>query len=66
MVPAAAVEPLRAFIYGGLRGVPVLPTRRPEPFTTYHTAGDTPATLQPAALSRVVDLLDGLCRALDA
>jgi Zn-dependent M28 family amino/carboxypeptidase len=66
MVPAAAVEPLRAFIYGGLRGILVPPARRPAPFTTYHTAGDTPATLQPAALARVVDLLEGLCRALDA
>ena len=65
MVPAAAVEPLRAFIYGGLRGVLVPPARRPEPFTTYHTAGDSPATLQPETLARVVDLLEQLVRRLD-
>jgi hypothetical protein len=44
----------------------VPPARRPPPFTTYHTAGDRPETLQPAALARVVDALDGLVRALDA
>ena len=39
-IPAASMEPLRAFIYGGVRGILVPPARRPPPFTTYHTTGD--------------------------
>jgi hypothetical protein len=66
VVPTEAAEALRAFIYSGVRGILVPPARRPPPFTTYHTAGDRPETLQPAALARVVDALDGLVRALDA
>ncbi len=66
VVPTAAVEALRAFIYGGVRGVLVSPSRRPAPFTTYHTAGDRPETLDPGALARVIDVLAGLCRTLDA
>jgi hypothetical protein len=65
VVPAAAVEPLRAFIYGGLRGVLVPPARRPAPFTTYHTGDDGPATLDPRALGRVTTALEALCRVLD-
>ncbi|HZS32237.1 MAG TPA: M28 family peptidase [Methylomirabilota bacterium] len=66
VVPRAALEPLRAFIYGGVRGILVPPARRPPPFTTYHTAGDTPETLEPAALAAVDAVLDGLVRRLDA
>ena len=66
VVPTPAVEALRRFIYGGIRGVLVPPARRPPPFTTYHTALDRPESLEPAALARVVTVLDGLCRALDA
>jgi hypothetical protein len=65
VVPTAAAEALRAFIYGGVRGILVPPVRRPPPFTTYHTAQDRPETLEPAALSRVVEALEGLVRALD-
>jgi hypothetical protein len=65
VVPTAAAEALRAFIYGGVRGVLVPPARRPPPFTTYHTAGDGPDTLEPAALARVGAVLEGLVRALD-
>jgi hypothetical protein len=65
LVPTAAAEALRGFIYGGLRGVLVAPSRRPPPFTTYHTAEDRPETLEPAALTRTEVLLEALCRALD-
>lgn len=64
--PRAAIEPLRAFIYGGLRGILVPPARRPPPFTTYHTAHDGPETLEPAALAAVGGVLEGLVRTLDA
>jgi len=66
VVPRAAVPALRAFIYGGVRGILVPPARRPPPFTTYHTADDRPERLDPAALGRVEDLLAALCRGLDA
>jgi hypothetical protein len=66
VVPRAAVPALRAFIYGGIRGILIPPARRPPPFTTYHTADDRPETLDPAALDRVEALLIALCRALDA
>ncbi len=64
-VPTAAAEALRAFIYGGIRGVLVAPARRPPPFTTYHTAGDRPENLEPVTLARVGSLLEALCRRLD-
>jgi hypothetical protein len=64
-VPTAAAEALRAFIYGGVRGVLVAPARRPPPFTTYHTAADAPETLEPAALGRAVTVLEALCRVLE-
>lgn len=66
VIPTAAIPGLRAFIYGGVRGVLVKPSRRPPPFTTYHTAGDRPDTLEPPAMARVVQALETLCRALDA
>jgi Zn-dependent M28 family amino/carboxypeptidase len=64
VVPTAAAEALRAFIYGGVRGILVPPARRPPPFTTYHTADDRPGTLDPATLGRVGAVLDALCRTL--
>src|SRR5581483_4178137 len=66
VVPAAAADALRAFIYGGVRGILVPPARRPPPFTTYHTAADRPESLEPAALAAVDAVLDGLVRTLDA
>ncbi len=65
VVPAVATEALRAFIYGGIRGVLVPPARRPPPFTTYHTAEDRPETLEPGALARALAVLEALCRRLD-
>jgi aminopeptidase YwaD len=64
-VPRAAIEPLRAFIYGGVRGILVPPARRPPPFTTYHTSGDTPETLEPATLDAVERVLEVFVRTLD-
>jgi Zn-dependent M28 family amino/carboxypeptidase len=66
VIPATAITGLRAFIYGGVRGVLVKPSRRPAPFTTYHTAADGAETLEPAAMARVVAALEALCRTLDA
>jgi hypothetical protein len=65
-MPRASIEPLRAFIYGGLRGILVPPARRPPPFTTYHTTGDTPETLEPPTLGAVERVLEALVRTLDA
>jgi hypothetical protein len=64
-LPTAAAEALRAFIYGGVRGVLVPPARRPPPFTTYHTAHDAPDSLEPEALARTGAVLEALCRVLD-
>jgi hypothetical protein len=65
-VPRASLEPLRAFIYGGVRGILVPPARRPPPFTTYHTAGDAPETLEPPTLAAVERVLEVLVRTLDS
>jgi hypothetical protein len=65
-IPRASIEALRAFIYGGVRGVLVPPARRPPPFTTYHTTGDTPETLEPPTLAAVERVLEALVRTLDA
>jgi hypothetical protein len=60
------MEPLRAFVYGGVRGILVPPARRPPPFTTYHTALDTPETLEPRTLGAVPCVLESFVRTLDA
>jgi aminopeptidase YwaD len=65
-IPRASMEPLRAFIYGGVRGILVPPARRPPPFTTYHTTGDAPETLEPETLAAVETALEVLVRTLDA
>jgi hypothetical protein len=64
-IPRASREPLRAFIYGGVRGILMPPARRPPPFTTYHTPGDLPATLDVSTVAAVEEVLDGLVRTLD-
>ncbi|HEY7140458.1 MAG TPA: M28 family metallopeptidase [Methylomirabilota bacterium] len=66
MVPRASMEPLRAFIYGGVRGILIPPARRPPPFTTYHTARDAPETLEPPTLAAVEQVLEVFVRTLDA
>jgi hypothetical protein len=65
-IPRASMEPLRAFIYGGVRGILVAPARRPPPFTTYHTTDDAPETLEPPTLAAVETALEVLVRTLDA
>jgi hypothetical protein len=65
-IPRASMEPLRTFIYGGVRGILVPPARRPPPFTTYHTAHDTPETLEPPTLDAVQQVLEIFVRTLDA
>ena len=65
-IPQASMEPLRAFIYGGVRGILVPPARRPPPFTTYHTTGDAPETLELPTLGAVETALEVLVRTLDA
>lgn len=64
-IPGQAAEALRAFVYGGVRGVLVPPARRPAPFTTYHTAADRPETLELDAVTRVGQALEALCFELD-
>lgn len=66
VIPRESIAPLRAFIYGGLRGILVPPARRPPPFQTYHTTADAPETLEPGALARGEAFLAALVRALDA
>jgi hypothetical protein len=65
-IPRDAIEPLRAFIYSGVRGILVPPARRPPPFTTYHTGDDTAETLEPPTLAAVERVLEVFVRALDA
>jgi hypothetical protein len=65
-IPRASIEPLRAFIYGGVRGILTPPARRPPPFRTYHTTDDTPETLELGTLAAVEQVLEGLVRTLDA
>ena len=65
-IPRASAEPLRAFIYGGVRSILIPPARRPPPFTTYHTTGDTPETLESSTLAAVEQVLEVFVRTLDA
>lgn len=65
VIPTAAADALRAFVYGGVRSALRAPARRPPPFATYHTPADRADTLEPATLDRVVDALEAFCRALE-
>jgi Zn-dependent M28 family amino/carboxypeptidase len=58
-VPTAEAEALRQFIFRPLRTA-LRGTRRPRPFDTYHTARDTGATLDPAALERITRVLEAV------
>lgn len=60
VVPAAEAEALREFILHPLLGAFRHLRRRPVPFDTYHTAGDSGATLQSAALDRTVLALEAV------
>jgi hypothetical protein len=60
VVPATEAEALRQFIFNPWRSVFRQWARRPRPFDTYHTRGDRWETLDPAALDRVVTILEAL------
>lgn len=63
-VPSVEVPALREFIFHPLRTTLRAGVRRPPPFDTYHTARDTGATLDAAALDRVGRALDAVVAAL--
>ena len=58
-VPSDGVEALRRFIFQPVRAV-LGRVRRPPPFDTYHTHRDTSATLDAAALDRMVAALEAV------
>ena len=62
-VPAAEAAALRQFVFHPVRSVVRASVRRPRPFDTYHTARDTGATLDPAALDRMAAALAALADA---
>ena len=63
-VPAHEVPALRQFIFSPLRSMFRGGGRRPPPFDTYHTARDSGATLDAAALDRMVNALAALVEML--
>ena len=56
-MPAHEVPALRQFIFSPMRTMFRGGGRRPKPFDTYHTAGDSGATLDATALDRMVNAL---------
>jgi len=58
-VPSDGVDALRRFIFHPVRAV-LGRVRRPPPFDTYHTHRDSSATLDPAALDRMVVALEAV------
>jgi hypothetical protein len=56
-VPAREVPALRQFIFSPMRTMFRGGGVRPKPFDTYHTPRDSGATLDAAALDRMVDAL---------
>jgi len=63
-VPAHEVPALRQFIFSPLRTMFRGGGHRPKPFDTYHTAGDTGATLDATALDRMVNALTAVVETL--
>ena len=59
-VPAVEADVLRQFVFHPLRSTLRGAGRRPPPFDTYHTSRDTRATLDAAALDRVVRALEAV------
>ena len=59
-VPAVEAPALRQFVFHPLRATLRGGMRRPPPFDTYHTARDTGATLDAAALDRVSRALEAV------
>jgi Zn-dependent M28 family amino/carboxypeptidase len=60
MIPAGEAEALRRFVLSPGRSALMHLIRRPRPFDTYHTSGDTYATLEPAACDAVVAALHAI------
>jgi Zn-dependent M28 family amino/carboxypeptidase len=58
-VPSDGVEALRRFIFHPVRAI-LGRVPRPAPFDTYHTHRDSSATLDPAALDRMVAALEAV------
>ena len=63
-VPVTEADALRQFVFHPVRSALRATVRRPPPFDTYHTARDTSATLQPAALERMARALEAVAEAL--
>lgn len=59
-MPFAEADALRQFVFKPLRSTFRHLVRRPRPFDTYHTARDSGATLDPAALTLVVRALEAI------
>jgi hypothetical protein len=59
-VPLAHADALRQFVLSPARSVFMHLVRRPPPFDTYHTPGDSAATLQAPALALVSRALEGV------
>jgi hypothetical protein len=57
MVPSAEADALRQFIFSPVRSALVHLARPPRPFDTYHSSGDSGATLEPRALDAVATAL---------
>jgi Zn-dependent M28 family amino/carboxypeptidase len=66
MVPVAHADALRRFVLSPLRSTFRSLVRRPPPFHTYHTSGDTLDTLEPAALARAAQALSAIVAGLPA
>ncbi|PYM19811.1 MAG: hypothetical protein DMD78_23425 [Candidatus Rokuibacteriota bacterium] len=62
-VPAAEADALRQFVFHPIRSAVRATVRRPPPFDTYHTARDTGATLDGAALDRMARALEAVVEA---
>ena len=60
VVPVAQADALRQFVFSPVRSVLMNLVRRPPPFDTYHTPGDSSATVDPAALALVAGALQAV------
>jgi hypothetical protein len=66
VVPGREAESLRRFVFSPLRSAFRQIVRRPPPFHTYHSAGDSLETLEAGAMERVSDALCALVAELDS
>jgi len=66
MVPVAHAESLRRFVLSPVRSTFRSLVRRPPPFHTYHTSGDTLDTLEATALERAARALSAIVAGLPA